>query len=804
MGWAKNHLGTDERRTIAAGLFTVKSDDGDWQNGLCPFHQDANPSFGYNAVEDVFHCHAACTKDGDLVDLFCRVNGYEQRDGFREFRQRYGNEDIGDNYDGGKRPQAKHGRAQAQPAAKAADKSDDADLPPVDLGQMAEAYAMFPELPDRWQERLGEICGWSREIIARHGLKLQTHYRCRHTGTLKAVASGHGRIVIPIYEDGKLVNMRLYDPNAREAKIISWGKGVGGNRLYPEPQPSHTVVLLCEGEKDTLCARSLGFEAYTQTSKRKKWPEDQIRPFRGRDVVICYDADTPGQDYARSAASSLLGHAASVRLLHWPPYMLEGDGSMPDKHGQDFVDFVIRHKKGRADFEILLTEATEFSDEESINPALQFFGETVGGRYSFQPRLLAERMMRDVALLNDPLTGMLYRWNGQIYEEYSIDYLKKLAIRYLGTEAVQSRYNDSVNQAVILSAIEHGRKVNDREHWICLKNGMFNLDTFELAPHHRDYCSTIQINVDFDPQTPPPCERWLRYLQETIQTAGPIMQFQEFFGYCLIRDTRFEKGLFMLGDGADGKSTALRVLRAMVGPQNCTSVGFDGLDDQFQRVSLYEKLVNISTEVGHQAMDSEYYKKIVSGDEINAAFKHKDTFDFRPYAKLVFAVNRMPKVVDNSDGFYRKVMPILFKRQFMEDDPSCDPYLDRKLLDELNGIFGWALAGLIRLKKQNGFTRCPETDRLIDEYRRQNNPVQCFVEDRCILGHENEVYAEKKDLYSAYRGYCGEKGYGAVHDQNFFRELRIVMKNMAKRLVEYRKREGDERVRCVKGIGLVV
>jgi len=810
MGWAKKHLSEEERRGIAAGLFAVKELSGSWQNGLCPFHEDANPSFGYNAVEDVFHCHAACCKDGDLVDLFCQVNGLGKQGGFLEFRKLYGSEEDGHRPPPTPRPPRKPapgnpGKAAQDQAEKPKPKKADEDLPPVDPAQMAEAYAMFPALPEKWQERLFEVCGWSREIIARHGLKLQSHYRCRYTGVLKPVNQGHGRIVIPIYDEdsGVLANMRLYDPNAREAKIISWGKGVGGNRLYPAPaRGGYGLVLLCEGEKDTLCARSLGYEAYTQTSKRKKWPEDQIRPFRGRDVVICYDADLPGQDYARSAAASLLGQAGSVRLLHWPDYMLAEDGALPEKHGEDFVDFVVKHKKGRADFEALLAAATEYTDEEAACPALQFFGETLGGRYSFQPRLLAERLRKDVDLLLDPKTDLLYRWNGKYFEEYPEKYLKKLAIEYLGNEAVQARYNDAVNQAIHLSTIPYGRQVNDRENISCLKNGMFNVDSFELLPHHKEYFSTIQINVEFDPTSPPPCPRWMQFCEETIQKVGPIMQFQEFFGYCFTRDTRYEKGLWALGDGANGKSLAMRILRHLVGPENCTSVSFEGLEDQFQRVSLFGKLVNISTEAGHGAIDSQYYKKIVSGDDINAAFKHKDSFNFTPFAKQIFALNQMQKIKDNTDGFYRKVLPIMFRRQFLEDDPDRDPFLEKKLLAESPGIFGWAMAGLVRVRKQNGFTRCEETERLIDDFRRQNNPVQCFVEDKCVIGLKEEIFTEKQLLYNAYRTYCGEKGYGPVHEQNFFRELRIVLKNMEKRIIEYRRREGDERTRCLKGIGL--
>ncbi|MEG6548612.1 toprim domain-containing protein [Desulfocurvibacter africanus] len=83
-------------------------------------------------------------------------------------------------------------------------------------------------------------------------------------------------------------------------------------RSSPGPRPSarpDETILLCEGEPDTLCALSKGFHAITQTSKTNKFSKDREAKYRGRDVVICYDADVLGQDYAAKHAKTLAGVA---------------------------------------------------------------------------------------------------------------------------------------------------------------------------------------------------------------------------------------------------------------------------------------------------------------------------------------------------------------------------------------------------------------------------------------------------------------------------------------------------------------
>ena len=50
MGWALYNLSAETREKIAETLFEVRSRDVDWLNGLCPFHNDDNPSFGYTGA----------------------------------------------------------------------------------------------------------------------------------------------------------------------------------------------------------------------------------------------------------------------------------------------------------------------------------------------------------------------------------------------------------------------------------------------------------------------------------------------------------------------------------------------------------------------------------------------------------------------------------------------------------------------------------------------------------------------------------------------------------------------------------
>lgn len=806
MGFAAKHLGSARCAEIARTLFTVTDVEeakGE-MHGLCPIHGEKHPSFSYNFKEDVYHCFS-CGADGDLLRLWSEVNGYGQKEGFKAFCEEFGVRLEGTDRGGERR--------EGRGVDAGQDEGETPELMIKAFKSMADAWETFPPLPEDWIKRLEKTRGWSRRWIEILDLRMQTKRFNKKTGELAAISEAD-RIAIPVRDMfGELRNIRLYKPGASQYKIISWARSTGKNALFParplfngsgirireektgqipdqgeaqNEKAAPTYILLCEGESDTICALSHGFNAITQTSKVKKWPDEQLVCFKGRDVVVAYDADAAGVKYASWACEALSTAAKSVRSIRWPDYMGVGpQGEVPKDHGQDLTDFFVKHKKAPEDLQAIIdgTEPLKAPGKPKAPAAsdappevIQFFGYNVNNRFSFKPSLLADHIMKEYRLLSDPETGILYRWNGTFWEIFDEDHIKAVAIRCLGTEAQKSRIEDAIYQVKMLSTIPSDRNINDRQEWICLRNGMLNYMTFEMKSHDPDFYCTHTLPVEFDPESTRRCERWERYLVTNIQTPGPIAQSQEFGGYCLVRHTRFEKCLLLLGPGRDGKSTFMKVIKEIVGVENCAAVSFPDLENEFHRSSLYNKLVNLSTEIGGQAIESPYFKAITSGDLIQAAYKHKDTFEFNPYCKLIFAGNVLPRVKDNSEGFFQRILPIQFKRQFLEGDPDRDPELIDKFREELSEIFYWALCGLRRLTEQKRFTDCAETRDILMGYRRSNNPILCYVEDQCILGEDRS--ADKGELYQDYRSYCGSNGYMPVNRENFFRELYSAVHNL--------------------------
>ena len=343
MGKATQYLSTSDLERIAESLFQVKDRKQGELIGLCPVHDDHDPSFSYNPVKDLSHCFS-CGFKGDIITLWSRVNGYmDQAEGFKAFCDRHG---ISDEMN-----------LSSSPAGGGQKKKKEGP-PPLD-----EAYALLGELSDSWIERLQQTRGWTPEVIRSEGLRAQTHYQVKDSTEIWKLNRAN-RIAIPIFDQqGHVRNIRLYKPGAKNMKIISWGTKYGEARLYPAvPLPKDPLILV-EGESDRLCALSHGFNAITQTTKPKKWKKDQLSMFKDRNVIIAFDADQPGEMYAEKyAGPALVKVAKSVRVLTWPDFMgRREDGMWPEDHGQDLTEFFVRHKKSQEDLRELIDEAIHLS-----------------------------------------------------------------------------------------------------------------------------------------------------------------------------------------------------------------------------------------------------------------------------------------------------------------------------------------------------------------------------------------------------------------------------------------------------------
>ena len=117
-------------------------------------------------------------------------------------------------------------------------------------------------------------------------------------------------------------------------------------------------------------------------------------------------------------------------------------------------------------------------------------------------------------------------------------------------------------------------------------------------------------------------------------------------------------------------------------------------------------------------------------------------------------------------------------------------------MEELSGIFNWAIVGLRRLRNQGGFTRSAVGEVALREYRQESNPARTFLDENCLCDAQRRVPC--KNVYAAYTEWCRECGYRPLDEAQFGKEVKRAVPNGERR----RPRERDERVYRYEGLAM--
>jgi len=96
--------------------------------------------------------------------------------------------------------------------------------------------------------------------------------------------------------------------------------------------------------------------------------------------------------------------------------------------------------------------------------------------------------------------------------------------------------------------------------------------------------------------------------------------------------------------------------------------------------------------------------------------------------------------------------------RLLPEDRQINGLAQEIIRKELAGILNWALDGLRRLNRQNGFTIPDKSKDLMEEYRQDADPARAFLSERYTFSPN--AHGESTDTaHSAYRDFCTANGY---------------------------------------------
>ena len=385
------------------------------------------------------------------------------------------------------------------------------------------------------------------------------------------------------------------------------------------------------------------------------------------------------------------------------------------------------------------------------------------------------------------IDGALAVWSGQrwVFSKRAIEWVclqyaddAKSADR---TEVV--KYIEVMAPSVMSASMNHG-------HFVQFQNCTYDVDNeCEVEPTPDMYITaTLPINLDLDAGYGLADQ----FIESIADNDEPTMRAMcEVIGVCMCSKRVLSQSPMLIGrptggtsTAANGKSTFIDMLRSLLGDENVSSMDIASLGDKYGPAELTGKLANLGDDIPDEFLkgtELALFKKLVTGNKIKAERKYHDPFDFKPSATMVFSMNAMPRLADTTDGVFRRLAFVPFRRTFTPESPDFDPDMGEKLADPAI-LQRFAVLGLIALhdmvaEGRDRLSEIPDMVAEVEEIRIDNSVVRRWLYEEEITERDID-HVTVQSLYKQFLDWCEEAGeHYALKRTSFTKDIKRVFGN---------------------------
>ncbi len=309
-------------------------------------------------------------------------------------------------------------------------------------------------------------------------------------------------------------------------------------------------------------------------------------------------------------------------------------------------------------------------------------------------------------------------------------------------------------------------------NYIAFKNGIYDVAADTLEEFSKDRIMTNKINWNYN--TDAYNEAVDHVLNSLACNDQQIrMLIEEVIGYTFYRRNELRKAFMLKGKRHNGKSTFLDMLAHLLGEDNISSLDLHDLSHEYKAAGLFGKLANLGDDIEDEFIPSAgIFKKIVSGDRMNANVKFAAPIEFNPYCKLIFSGNTIPRLGRgrDSDAIIDRLIIVPFNASFNKNTAGFSPFIKYQLRSEecMEYLVKIGIEGLKRVLANNSFTTSSATDNELAEYQEALNPIITFFED---VGDGMEHEPTRK-CYRLYDHFCFENAMKPISHVEFSKQVK--------------------------------
>lgn len=383
--------------------------------------------------------------------------------------------------------------------------------------------------------------------------------------------------------------------------------------------------------------------------------------------------------------------------------------------------------------------------------------------------------------------GSLYRWNGEYWKpqdrEHDIaplvlDFLQHHKSSY-SAKKVQSIIDTFALQVTPLpEAVTDDVIIPTKQHW--LKVDPATGDIQAVAPN-QSYPITYQVNMQVaTPGTYMPVVTdgmFKTFIKSSLPDQSTEDLTAEYCGYSLSNSVKAQAYQIWLGNGGNGKSVLLNLLKDA--HSNPVSTDLSTIDKNGNICLADASFIFCPDQDFKKPYSEGFLKAAVAGDEVQLKAMHKDYVQKSLNAKWLINANGLPVLTDFSEGLARRMTIVNWTTKPVNPIQNLEATIKET---DYKNFLDWCLLGLQRLIRNGSNGNWKFTDSMASNdskkrYLLESDQVRTFLQEFDYVYDKDLPLADcpnKQKVFDKYSEWAIDGNYHPLNIVNFWNRVRNI------------------------------
>lgn len=325
------------------------------------------------------------------------------------------------------------------------------------------------------------------------------------------------------------------------------------------------------------------------------------------------------------------------------------------------------------------------------------------------------------------------------------------------------------------------KNLNSKKHLVPFLNGVYDLLENKFRKTAKEDYVNLTVNYDYNAKVQN------REVYEFIEKILPNKNVRDYvlkkMSECLNGDIPNTNFLMFIGDGANGKSQLLNLMKGAMGELAekvevtlLTRKRNNANESNSEKIKLMNKrFAFLSEPEDGEKINIGLLKELTGSEEIVARGLYQESVSFVMEAKLFLACNELPEIKGEDTALWRRIRVIDFPSRFVDEPKEHGEYkIDRTLPSRMREDISWRQTFMnILLDYYNKDIKEPvEVQIKTNEYRKENNEILNWFDENIVFSKGE--YISLKTLCELY--FQNKTKIGVKEKGKFRKEIENIIK----------------------------